>query len=50
MVKTHYQQGTNIVKRPACSPLAYDSYEWDMTTNKNKVNCKKCIKFLNNFR
>lgn len=44
--KIHFKQiGPNIVKRPACNPSAYDSYEWQMSGNWNEVNCKNCLRY-----
>ena len=44
--KLHYiQEGDNIVKRPACNPSAYESYNWDLTYYWDRVTCKNCLRY-----
>lgn len=41
--KLHYvEEGTN---RPICNPSAYESFNWDLIKDWNKVTCKSCLKY-----
>ena len=47
MVKVHFQLESNaLVKVPVCAPLGWESWSWNKTFDKKRVNCKKCLEIM----